>query len=230
VPISGLQKGRTEFEKVDAVRKLRNADRAGNWRRSSPATNVRRRCPLRRSCAIADDYSVPAAYGFRDVLEKGFVDQVAIIRGADEIARHFRIYGRGQFVFDPKHYLALLEQKPGALDQAAPLQSWTLPESLQHLRRLSESRMGNRGKREFIEVLRLMEIFPESIVAAATTDAIHLGAISFDAVKQLVIAKGERRPALSTSTTIHIGRWPNQPFRHGSGAHPTAGWPGYLAL
>ena len=36
---------------------------------------------------------------------------------------------------------------------------------------------------------------PESIVAAATTDAIHLGAISSDAVKQLVIAKVERRPA-----------------------------------
>jgi hypothetical protein len=59
-----------------------------------------------------NDYSVPTAYGFRDVLVKGFVDQVAIICGADEIARHSRIYDRGQFVFDPKHYLALLEQKP----------------------------------------------------------------------------------------------------------------------
>jgi len=35
---------------------------------------------------------------------------------------HPRVYGRGQFVFNPKHYLALLDQKPGALDQAAPLQ------------------------------------------------------------------------------------------------------------
>jgi hypothetical protein len=70
-----------------------------------------------------NDYSVPTAYGFRDVLVKGFVDEVAIICGADEIARHPRIYGRREFVFDPKHYLALLEQKPGALDQAAPLQS-----------------------------------------------------------------------------------------------------------
>jgi hypothetical protein len=36
-------------------------------------------------------------------------------------------------VFDPKHYLALLEQKPGALDQAAPLQSWTLPEGFRRI-------------------------------------------------------------------------------------------------
>ena len=109
-----------------------------------------------------NDYSAPTAYGFRDVLVKGFVDEVAIICGASEIARHPRVYGRGQFVFDPKHYLALLEQKPGALDQAAPLQNWTLPEPLQHLRRLLEARMGNRGKREFIQALRLIEVFPDA--------------------------------------------------------------------
>ncbi|MGB7043985.1 MAG: IS21 family transposase, partial [Methylocella sp.] len=142
-----------------------------------------------------NDYSAPTAYGFRDVLVKGFVGEVAIICGASEIARHPRVYSRGQFVFDPKHYLALLEQKPGALDQAAPLQNWILPEPLQHLRRLLEARMGNRGKREFIQALRLMEVFPETLVAAAAPDAIHPGAISFDAVKQLVIAKVERRPA-----------------------------------
>jgi hypothetical protein len=67
--------------------------------------------------------------------------------------------------------------------------------ALKHLRRLLEARMGNRGKREFIQVLRLMEVFPETIIAAAALDAIRLGAIGFDTVKQLVIAKVEQRPA-----------------------------------
>jgi hypothetical protein len=31
--------------------------------------------------------------------------------------------------------------------------------------------MGNRGKREFIQVLRLMEVFPDTIVATAALDA-----------------------------------------------------------
>ena len=75
------------------------------------------------------------------------------------IARHRRSYERGGFVFDPLHYLALIEQKPGALDQAAPLQGWDLPDGFAHLRRLLEARMGNRGKREFIQVLRLIEVF-----------------------------------------------------------------------
>ncbi len=142
----------------------------------------------------SNDYSVPTAFGFRDVLVKGFVDEVVIVCSAEVVARHPRLYGRGEFAFDPRHYLALLERKPGALDQAAPLQGWTLPESLQHLRRLLEARMGRRGKREFIQVLRLMEVFPQTAVAAAATDAIRLGAISFDAVKQLVLAGLEQRP------------------------------------
>ena len=44
----------------------------------------------------------------------GFVDEVVIVAGSETIARHGRIYGRDQFVFDPKHYFAVLEQKPGA--------------------------------------------------------------------------------------------------------------------
>jgi hypothetical protein len=77
---------------------------------------------------------------------------------------------------------ALIEQKPGALDQA-PLRTWTLSEPLQHLRRLLEACMGNRGKREFIQVLRLTEVFSGAIVANAALDAIRLNAIGFDAVK-----------------------------------------------
>jgi hypothetical protein len=87
---------------------------------------------------------------------------------------------RGDF---PRHYLAPLEQKPGALGPAALLQNGIMPESLQHPRRLLEARMGNRDKREFIQVLRPMEFFSESAVATAALDAIRLGAIGFDAVK-----------------------------------------------
>jgi hypothetical protein len=142
-----------------------------------------------------NDYSVPTAHGFQAVLVKGFVDEVVILCDGVSIARHARSYDQGAFVYDPLHYLALIETKPGALDQAAALQAWDLPPAFQHLRNLLEARMGNRGKREFIQVLRLMEIAPKEVVAAAVTDAIQLGAIGFDAVKQIVLARIERRPA-----------------------------------
>ncbi|MCC0808526.1 IS21 family transposase [Methylobacterium sp. W2] len=141
-----------------------------------------------------NDYSVPTAYGFRDVLVKGFVEEVVVLCAGIEIARHLRSYGTGVFVFDPLHYLALIETKPNALDQAAALQGWDLPEAFQHLRHLLEARMGNRSKREFIQVLRLMEAMPKDVVASGVTHAIRLGAIGFDAVKLIALARLERRP------------------------------------
>jgi transposase len=106
-----------------------------------------------------NDYSVPTIYGHRDVLVRGYVHDVVISCGVDVIARHPRSYEREDFVFDPMHYLALIEQKINALDQAAPLAGWQLPEEFMTLRRLLEARMGKHGKREFVQVLRLMEAF-----------------------------------------------------------------------
>ena len=55
-----------------------------------------------------NDYSVPVAYGHREVMVRGYVDQVVISCGAEVIARHTRSYQRDDFVYDPIHYLALL--------------------------------------------------------------------------------------------------------------------------
>ena len=87
-----------------------------------------------------------------------------------------------------------LEQKTGALDQAAPLRGWDLPGEFATLRRLLESRMGPRGKREFVQVLRLLESFRLEEVHAAVQDSLRLGALSFDAVKHLVLCRLEGRP------------------------------------
>jgi hypothetical protein len=141
-----------------------------------------------------NDYSVPVAYGHREVLIRGYVDQLVISCGAEVIACHRRSYEREDLIFDPLHYLPLIEKKIGALDQAAPLKDWNLPEAFVTLRRLMEARMGKAGKREYVQVLRLMETFRLTEVEAAIRDALKLGAIGFDAVKHLVLCRIERRP------------------------------------
>ena len=141
-----------------------------------------------------NDYSVPTEYGHRDVLVKGYVHEVVIVCGSEIIARHRRSYQREDMVFDPLHYLALLEQKARALDQAAPLAGWELPECFARLRRLLEARLNKSGKREYVQVLRLLETFSLQEVEPAVLDALHLGTISFDAVKHLLLCRIERRP------------------------------------
>ena len=141
-----------------------------------------------------NDYSVPVAYGHQEVWIRGYVHEVVIGCGAGIIARHPRSYDREDMVFDPIHYLPLLEHKIGALDQAAPLAGWELPDAFPTLRRLLEARMGKAGKREYVQVLRLLETFDLEVLHGAVKDALRLGAIGYDAVKHLVLCRIERRP------------------------------------
>jgi hypothetical protein len=141
-----------------------------------------------------NDYSVPVSYGHREVLVRGYVHEVIISCGTEVIARHERSYEREDMILDPLHYLRLIEQKVGALDQAAPLDGWSLPDEFGKLRRLLEIRMGTPGKREYVQVLRLLETFEMDDVLHAVQDAIKLGAIGFDAVKHLILCRIDRRP------------------------------------
>jgi transposase len=143
----------------------------------------------------ANDYSVPVCWGHREVLVKAFVHEVVICVASEVIARHPRSYEREDMIFDPLHYLALLEQKTNALDQAAPLAGWILPEGFSQLRRLMEARLGKKGKREYVQTLRLLETFALPEVSRAIDDALRLPAISFDAVKHLLLCRIEQRPA-----------------------------------
>jgi len=141
-----------------------------------------------------NDYSVPVAYAHHEVQVRAYVHEVIIGCGADVIACHSRSYEKADMVFDPMHYLPLLEQKVGALDQAAPLKGWDLPDEFATLHRLLEARMGKKGKREYVQVLRLLETFEMGHVHGAVKQALGLGALGYDAVKHLVLCQIEKRP------------------------------------
>ena len=141
-----------------------------------------------------NDYSVPVAYGHQDVWVRGYVDQVVIGCRGEVIARHPRSYEREDMVFDPIHYLPLIERKINALDQAAPLAKWELPPEFATLRRLMEARMSKMGRREYVQVLRLLETFGMEDLHAAVKRALKLGAVGFDAIKHLVLCQVEKRP------------------------------------
>ncbi|EFL90893.1 IS21 family transposase [Ahrensia sp. R2A130] len=101
----------------------------------------------------SNDYSVPTQYGHQPVMVRGYVHEVVTARGTEMIARHPRSWEKKDYVFDPfpwvprraraVHYLALIEQKISALDRAAPLADWELPEAFITLRRLMEARMAS---------------------------------------------------------------------------------------
>ena len=87
-----------------------------------------------------NSYSVPTAYAHQDVTVVGGVEEVRIVCRDHLVAIHPRHWGREHVEFDPQHYLALLERKPGALDFARPLEGWQLPACFGILRRRLDCR------------------------------------------------------------------------------------------
>jgi transposase len=154
-----------------------------------------------------NDYSVPTQYGHRQVLVKAYVHHIVIVSGSEVIAEHKRSYEREAAIYDPLHYLALLEHKSRALDQAAPLAGWQLPECFAQLRRLLEARLRKHAGREYIQVLRLIEHFAFEEVTAAVEQALALNVIGFDAVRHLVLCRIERRPP-----RLDMANWPHLPL------------------
>jgi len=142
-----------------------------------------------------NDYSVPVAYAHREVVIRGYVNKVVIGSQGEVIACHMRSYDQGDMIFNPVHYLPLIERKLNSLDQAAPLQGWDLPDVYHKLRRLLEARMGKAGKREYVQVLRLLETVELDVLTACVKDALARGTLGYDAIKHLMLCRIEERPA-----------------------------------
>ena len=81
--------------------------------------------------------------------------------------------------------------------------------------------MGKQGKREFVQILRLMETFSREDVHAGIDAALERGTIGFDAVKHLVLCRIERRPPRLDMTV-----YPYLPRAHVATTSPAA----YMSL
>jgi transposase len=159
-----------------------------------------RRVAQAASCGLSlvrfdsNRYSVPVAHARRPITIVATVDEVRFIDAGQLVATHPRSWKREQDVYDPVHYLALLEKKPGGFDHAKPLEDWQLPACFDELRRLLEA--DGLGTREFIRVLRLMERFDLQRLADAVEYALDIGVIDADAIRVIAEHRQEEPVAL----------------------------------
>jgi hypothetical protein len=134
-----------------------------------------------------NDYSIPTKYAHHPVTAIGTVDEVRLVVNDYLAARHPRSWNKYGTFFNPIHYLALLERKPGAFNFSRPLEEWTLPSCFDLLRRRLETDLeGSKGTREFIKILRLLEKASLSQLTKAVEQALFIGATSVDAIKLIL--------------------------------------------
>ena len=106
----------------------------------------------------------------------------------DEISRRAACK---EYLFEPVHYLALLERKPGGFDHARPLENWQLPDCFALLRRRLEAKHGGLGTRELIRVLRLLEKFSLQQWTEAVEYALDFDVIDPESIRLIVTHRAD---------------------------------------
>ena len=124
-------------------------------------------------------YSVPAALANQVISLRVYADRLVIVAHAQVTAEHVRIFSRdhsspGKTSYDWRHYLAVVQRKPGALRNGAPFA--TLPKSFRTLQSVLLKRKG--GDREMADILALVLQHDEHLAEQAVREAIESGVLT----------------------------------------------------
>ncbi len=147
-----------------------------------------------------NDYSVPVEYAHHPVLVRGFVDRVKLYNNHKLISHHRRNYDKSEFILDFRHYLPLLERKPGGIHNGRPFKGEPWGEDFTLMRQELEYRYGGQGTRKFVRILLLFTQFPAIKVKEAVSICVKRRAFSEEAVKGVLVYQPRRHlPTLDLS-------------------------------
>lgn len=152
-------------------------------------------CRVSSTCLVRYDrnhYSVDSKLAGRTATIRASADRIKVVSNGILVADHPRQFGRDNVVYDPWHYLSVLERKPGALRNGAPFRQWQLPVCLTRVRdRLSRHQGGDR---EFVDILLAVQRNGMDLVEQACTQALSEGTVRGEVILNLVARSRDPLP------------------------------------
>ncbi len=158
-------------------------------------------------------YSVPASFANRPVSVRVYPERIVVAAEGNILCEHRRIIERthhvpGRTVYDWRHYLAVIQRKPGALRNGAPFAE--LPAAFRQLQSHLLKRPG--GDREMVEILALVLQHDEQAVLAAVELAFEDGVPTkthiLNVLHRLVDGKPASTPPVATPQALTLSREP----------------------
>jgi hypothetical protein len=158
-------------------------------------------------------YSVPASFANRPVSLRVYPDKIVVAAEGRILCKHERVIERchhvpGRTVYDWRHYLAVLQRKPGALRNGAPFAD--MPEAFRALQAQLLKRPG--GDREMVEILALVLQHDEGAVLTAVEMALQGGVATkthiLNLLHRLVDEKPMTTPPISAPQALALQREP----------------------
>lgn len=144
-------------------------------------------CRVSSTCLVRYDrnhYSVDSKLAGKTATIRASAERIKVVSNGMLIADHPRQFGRDNVVYDPWHYLSVLERKPGALRNGAPFKQWNLPTCLSRVRtRLSRCQGGDR---EFVGILLAVQQHGMDIVEQACRRALSEGTVRGEVILNII--------------------------------------------
>ena len=135
-------------------------------------------CRVSSTCLVRYDrnhYSVDSKLAGKTATIRASAERIKVVSNGVLVADHPRQFGRDNVIYDPWHYIGVLERKPGALRNGAPFKQWDLPPAVSRVRtRLSRYQGGDR---EFVDILLAVRQQGMDIVEQACSKALAEGTV-----------------------------------------------------
>jgi hypothetical protein len=154
-------------------------------------------------------YSVPASFANRPISLRVYPERIVVVAEGQAVCEHRRVFVRSHdrqsaTVYDWRHYLAVIQRKPGALRNGAPFAE--LPEAFRSLQQRLLRTPG--GDREMVEILALVLQHDEQAVLAAVELALEAGAPTkthiLNLLHRLVDGKPTAAPVLEAPQALAL--------------------------
>ncbi len=143
-------------------------------------------------------YSVPTRHVNAILSLRVYPEQLVLVAEGVEVARHVRSFERDQTFYDWRHYIELVQTKPGALRNGAPFKA--MPEALQTLQRHLLRHAG--GDRVMTQVLAAVPIHGLDAVLVAVELALESGRPSAEHVLNVLARLRDGLPAAEPLQTL----------------------------
>ena len=157
-------------------------------------------------------YSVPASFANRPVSLRVYPDRVVVAAEGQIVCEHRRIIDRshdrpGQAIYDWRHYLAVVQRKPGALRNGAPFSE--LPDAFRTLQQHLLKKSG--GDREMVDILALVLQHDEQAVLSddmALQSGVPTKTHILNLLHRLVDGKSFTPPTISAPQVLTLNNEP----------------------
>jgi transposase len=149
-------------------------------------------------------YSVPCELVGHLVSVRLYPERIDIVAHDAVIASHSRSFERGQTYYDWRHYIALIERKPGALRNGAPFAD--MPKPLLRLQRLLLKREG--GDRVMAKVLAAVPMAGLEAVLVAVELVLESGAASAEHIENVLFRLKPTPTPPRVETTLQVSEVP----------------------